>query len=108
MAVLNNNQSNIYLSSIINCFGLGAVLWGVLLITTASTASQSTGTTLGSLGPLDLFEISRLPVAGGGFQGGLRLLMPGVAIYLVCLLVSGMALGFRRSRNDTRFSKAEK
>lgn len=98
MAVLKNNQSNVYLSAIITCLGLGAVVWGLLLIIIASSASQSTGTTLGSIGPLDLFEISRLPVQGGGFQGGLRLLMPGVAIYLASLLGLGLALGFRRSK----------
>ena len=56
----------------------------ILLVANASKLSSSTGVTVSSIGSLRLFEVSKLPLAGGGYSGGFRLLSSGMATYFGC------------------------
>lgn len=100
MAVLKNSgRSSLYLSSIFSSLIAGAIGWGLLLISTASSLSQSSGSQVGKIGPLQLFEISKNVLPDGGYEGGFSFIATGAAIYLGVVIVVGLILGWLRGRN---------
>lgn len=99
MAVLDHTDKQKILSStLLTTLLLAALLFSTLLVVTASRLSQSTGSITGSLGPVKLFEITKIALPGGGYSGGFRLLGTGLSIYLACWLITGLAVGIRRSQ----------
>jgi len=82
-----------------------SILWAVFasiggfvvaLITTASSVGASSSESV--RGPLGLFQIEKVPQAGGGFQASIAIL-PGFYLLLGCTVVAALALSAIRLRS---------
>ncbi len=99
MAVLDRSTSYKQLTtSLLGSLLLGVLLFAVQLISSATQLSNTTGQVQGGVGPLYLFELTRLPLAGGGYSGGVRLLPMGLGMYFILWLIAGGTLAVMRSR----------
>ncbi|MCA9329877.1 hypothetical protein KDA11_04480 [Candidatus Saccharibacteria bacterium] len=101
MAVLDSSQKqNIIASSIVVTLVVAAVVFSLLIISSSTQLSQSTGVVVASFGFMKLVEISKLPLEGGGYGAGFRMLQAGVLQYFGAWLLAGLLLGvFRTVKN---------
>lgn len=99
MAVLDRptNQKQLT-TSLLGSLLLGVLLFAALLVGNATQLSSTTGQIQGGLGPIHLFELTRLPLAGGGYTGGVRLLPQGLGVYFALWLFTGGVVATLRSR----------
>lgn len=99
MAVLDRPQQHKQLTTyLVMSILIGVLLFTVLLITSATNLSQRTGVITGSIGPLKLFELSKIPLSGGGYSGGVRFIQQGLLAYFVIWLSLGAAYWTVRSK----------
>lgn len=101
MAVLDRNQKQkIYTSTLLASLVVALILFVVLLIATASNLSQTTGVAVGKIGLLELFELSKTAMQGGGYEGGLKFLYPGLATYFAICLIAGSITAYVRAGKE--------
>jgi hypothetical protein len=78
---------------------LGSLIFAGLLLASASQLSGSVGVAKGGLGPLQLFELTRQVLPGGGFSANIHFMSQGLMLYFaVCLLLAAAVAVYRSSK----------
>lgn len=99
MAVLDRPQQYKQLTTyLVMSMLMGVLLFVVLLLSSATNLRQGTGVITGSIGPLKLFELSKIPLSSGGFSGGVRFIQQGLLAYFAFWLSLGAAYWTVRSK----------
>jgi hypothetical protein len=100
MVVLDtSNRQKVILTSLLTTLFIAGVLFGVMLIANSAQLSNGSGVVIGKIGSLELFEIQKTPLAGGGFSGGFKLLTRGFLAYTSTWATMGILLGVIKSRS---------
>lgn len=99
----SEKQKIITSSMILVLFG-ALVVFVVMLLMSASQLSNATGLQTGSLGPIQLFELFKKPVATGGFNAGLSF-SSGLITYAliwvgVGIVISAIRLTIHSRKNE--------
>ena len=79
---------------------LAAVVLAVHILVAASQLSTRTGLYVGRIAGLQIYELSRQVLAGGGFSGSIRFLPRGLLIYFGVVIIISLALGQLRSKKE--------
>lgn len=104
MAVLDRSEERsnrtdkqkIYTSTMLTVAILAVSIFSLLLVSSANQLSQSTGTVTGSIGPVRLFEVSKVALPVGGYSGGFRLLPLGILLFgVLALFTTAVVIAFR-------------
>lgn len=77
---------------------LGAILFSGVLLSSASRLSDHTGSQTGQLFGLRLFELTKQPMAGGGFTASMIFFGQQLAIYFAAWLLLGAVAAVYRSK----------
>ncbi|RTK94562.1 hypothetical protein EKI60_02995 [Candidatus Saccharibacteria bacterium] len=92
MAMLETKVSGDIGRSCMSAALVGALVFAGLLVASSLQLATSTGKIVGKLGPLQLFEITKTSLQGGGYSGSLHIFTRGMTIYLLCTLLLAVSL----------------
>mgnify|MGYP000920271475 CR=1 FL=1 len=103
MAMLDHvEQQKILTKSLLTVLLVGVLGLSLLLIATASRLTHTAGTLTGRVGPLTLFEVGKIPVVEGGYQGSFTFRPIGMLIYTGVLCSLGLLLAAARLHADQK------
>lgn len=95
-----STKSHIISTTIFTTLMCAAFIFGVLLMWRATAMGQiSTGIIdRFKIGPISMFELSKVPVASGGFKASITFL-PGLVLYAFMALAAGLVITWYRLRS---------
>ncbi len=77
---------------------VGAILFSVTLLSGASHLSDHTGTQVGRLFGLKIFELTKQSALGGGFTASMSFFGQQLAVYFAAWLLLGVLVAVYRSK----------
>jgi hypothetical protein len=102
MDVLSRTEKQKIITSTIIASLFGAItLFVVMLLTSASQLSNGTGVQIGTIGPIQLFELFKNPISTGGYSAGLSF-SPGLITYVLVWVGIGIVISAIRARYSYR------
>lgn len=105
MAVLEqNNKQRIISRSILAAILTGSMVFAIYLLTAATGLSTESGVQIGSIGPVELFELYKVPSELGGYNAGLNF-YGGIVWYIVGWLWIGIVISAYRIKKSAKAGK---
>ncbi len=102
MDVLSRSEKQKIITSTIIASLFGAItIFVVMLLMSASQLSNAAGVQTGAIGPIQLFELFKNPVASGGYSAGLSF-SSGLITYVLVWVVIGIVISVIRVSIHTR------
>jgi hypothetical protein len=95
--MLEQSSKNIT-STLLMSLLTGALLFAGMLLFNASRLSTAVGVAKGELGPVQLFELSRQVLPGGGYTANVHFVGQGLVVYFLVWLLLGAAVVVYRSK----------
>lgn len=100
MAVLDHSEKQkIVTSTLLSVLLIAIGLLCLMLVASSVKLGgvNNTGSTIGAIGPLKLFEVTKRALPGGGFGGGFSFMQSGILTYLGASLLTGFLIGTYRA-----------
>lgn len=92
-----SKQYKVFTTSIIGALLFAALVFFALAVLSSAQAN-TTGNEVVAIGPLQLLELAKVPVAEG-YKVSI-MLRPGLAYYIVAALGLGVCIGYLRNRSS--------